>query len=81
MIEKHDLLHEFPKHREQIRQLKTTNNYFARLFAEYHDVAHEIRRIEMEVEPTSDSYLEEKKKERLHLKDRLFEMILSTETI
>ena len=75
--EKHDLIHELPEYRDQIHNLKTSNTHFARLFAEYHEVDHEVHRIETGVETTSDEYLEEKKKERLHLKDELFEIIKS----
>lgn len=73
--EKHDLVHEFPEHREQIHTLKVSNNHFARLFDEYHDVNHEVRRIESGVEPTSDEYLEDRKKQRLLLKDELYKML------
>lgn len=74
-IAKHDLLHEFPEHRDRIHDLKTSNQHFARLFDEYHDVDHEVRRIEQGVENTSDEYLETRKKLRLHLKDELYRMI------
>lgn len=73
--EKHDLIHELPEHKETIHNLKITDSHFARLFDEYHNVDHEIHRIETGVENTSDDYLEEKKKERLHLKDELLRMI------
>jgi uncharacterized protein YdcH (DUF465 family) len=73
--EKHDLVHELPEHRDTIHNLKMTNNHFARLFDEYHEVDHEVRRIETGVENTSDDFLEERKKVRLHLKDELFRMI------
>lgn len=76
LTEKHDLVHELPEHRDTIHRLKISNNHFARLFAEYHDVDHEIHRIETGVENTSDEYLEERKKVRLHLKDELYQMIL-----
>lgn len=79
MIEKHDLIHEFPEHRERIHQLKIENREFKRLFNEYHRLDHEIRRIELEIEPTSDKFLEERKKLRLHLKDRLYKMITSSD--
>ena len=75
--EKHDLVHELPEHREKIHELKTSNNHFAKLFDEYHEVDHEIHRIETDIETTSDDYLEEKKKLRLHLKDELLKMIKS----
>jgi uncharacterized protein YdcH (DUF465 family) len=75
LTEKHDLVHELPEHRDMIHQLKTTNNHFARLFEEYHEVDHEVHRIETGVENTSDDYLDERKKVRLHLKDELYRMI------
>ena len=74
--EKHDLLHELPEHRDAIHQLKMSNNHFARLFDEYHEIDHEIHRVETGVETTTDEYLEERKKQRLHLKDELYAMIL-----
>lgn len=73
--EKHDLIHEFPEHKDKIHELKTSNAHFAKLFDEYHEIEHEVRRIEEGNETTSDDYLEEKKKERLNLKDQLLEMI------
>jgi uncharacterized protein YdcH (DUF465 family) len=76
MIEKHDLLHELPEHKDAIHHLKMHNNHFAKLFEEYHNIDHEIKRIEIELEPSSDVYLEDKKKNRLHLKDELYKMIL-----
>ena len=75
LSEKHDLVHELPEHRDTIHKLKTTNNHFARLFDEYHQVDHEVRRIETGIENTSDEYLEEHKKIRLSLKDELYRMI------
>ncbi len=75
--EKHDLIHELPEYRDEIHNLKTSNNHFARMFNEYHEVDHEVHRIETGVETTSDDYLEEKKKVRLHLKDELLKIIKS----
>lgn len=73
--EHHDLIHELPEFREKIHELKVNNNHFAKLFDEYHEVDHEVRRIEQELETPSDEYTEELKKKRLHLKDELFEML------
>lgn len=75
MTEKHDLLHEFPEHKQVIHDLKMENRHFHKLFDEYHEVDHEVQRIEQGVENTSDEYLENKKKERLLLKDQLYAMI------
>lgn len=76
-LEKHDLIHELPEHRERIHELKISNAHFSKLFAEYHELDHEIHRIEEGVETPSDEYTEELKKKRLFLKDELFTMIKS----
>ena len=77
MLEKHDLVHELPEYREKIHELKMSDAHFARLFEEYHEVDHEVHRIETGAENTSDEYLEERKKLRLKLKDDLFRMLQS----
>lgn len=76
-LEKHDLIHELPEHREKIHELKMNNAHFSRLFGQYHDVDHAVHRIETGAENTSDEELEVLKKERLHLKDQLFAIIKS----
>ncbi|YCM43595.1 YdcH family protein [Verrucomicrobiaceae bacterium 227] len=74
-IEKHDLLHELPEHRDAIHTLKTNNAHFARLFEEYHEVDDEVHRIEDNIETPSDQYATERKAKRLALKDELLKMI------
>lgn len=74
-IEKHDLHHEFPEFEKEIRELKINDAHFARLFKEYHELDHEVRRIEQGVENTADDYLELQKKQRLNIKDQLFAML------
>ena len=74
-IEKHDLHHEFPEFKEEIHHLKMNDAHFARLFKDYHETDQEVHRIEQGVENTSDDYLEQKKVQRLKLKDDLFEML------
>ena len=73
--EKHDLIHELPEYKDRIHELKTHNAHFAKLFDEYHDLDHEIRRIEQEGVDTSDEYFEELKKKRLQHKDEMFAML------
>lgn len=74
-IEKHDLHKEFPEFNDEIHHLKMNNNHFARIFDEYHELDHEVNRIEQGVENTADDYLEQQKKKRLQHKDELFAMI------
>lgn len=73
--EHHDLAHEFPEYKDKIHALKLSDRHFANLFDEYHSVDREIRRIEQEIEPTSDEYAEELKKQRLSLKDQLYVLL------
>lgn len=75
-VGKHDLIHELPEHKERIHHLKMTDIRFARIFREYHDLDHEVRRIEEGVENTSDEYLEVLKKRRLQHKDDLYAIII-----
>jgi len=74
-LEKHDLVHELPEFRDQIHEMKMNNAHFAKLFEAYHEVDHEVHRIEEGVETPSDEYLEGRKKNRLKLKDELFGML------
>lgn len=76
-IDQHALVQELPEHREKIHELKMNNAHFARLFDEYHEIDHEIVRIEDGVEVSDDAYIEQRKRERLKLKDELFHMLQS----
>lgn len=75
-IEKHDLLHELPEHKETIHRLKIEDNHFARLFDEYHVADKQVHRIEENIETTSDEFTKKQKASRLALKDQLFQIIL-----
>jgi uncharacterized protein YdcH (DUF465 family) len=75
MVEKHSLLHEFPEYRDQIHDLKMNDRHFAKLFEEYNDVEHEVHGIETGGEFVNEDYLEERKKQRLHLKDQLYHLL------
>lgn len=73
--ENHALAQEFPEYKERIHELKMSDNHFARLFDEYHEVNREVQRIEQEIETPSDEVTEQLKKQRLHLKDELYIML------
>lgn len=74
-LEKHSLLKEFPDHHHTIRHLKMNDNHFAKMFDEYHELDHEVYRIESGDEATDDNYLEQRKLKRVQLKDALFQMV------
>jgi uncharacterized protein len=75
MIEQHNLAQEFPEFKETIHTLKMNDNHFAKLFDEYHATDREIRRLELGVEASSDTYLENLKKKRVHTKDVLYSLL------
>ena len=77
--EKHDLINELPEYKALILRLKETDEQFAKLFDEYHELDNEVLNMEEGVETPSDDVLEELKKKRLYLKDQLFAMIKRAE--
>lgn len=73
--EEHDLHHEFPEFEERIHELKMKDGHFQRLFKDYDEIVHQIKRVEQNIETPSDEVVEEMKKQRLHLKDQLYVML------
>lgn len=65
------MLHEY---REEIAQLKQTDNYFESIFTKHNDLDEEI--IEMEKTFADQFEIETKKKEKLRLKDEIHSIIL-----
>ena len=73
----HPLIEEFPEYKEQLHELKMSNPHFRRLAHEYEGIDKSISRAEQGIETVNDDYLSEIKKERLHLKDLIFQMLRS----
>lgn len=73
--ESHDLLHEFPDLEQKIAALRADNAEFARLMDEYDNLDARVRQIEELGNPVADETIEDLKKQRLHLKDALYDMI------
>ncbi len=71
----HDLNHEFPEHREKMRELKSTDAHFARLFTQYDDDNHAVAKYELGAAVISDDALEELKKKRLKTKDEIYQRL------
>lgn len=76
-IDHHDLVHEFPEHKDRIHTLKMENNHFANLFEKYQEVNNEIEQAEKNDLPISDEHAEMLKKQRLELKDQLYAMLIA----
>lgn len=75
--ESHDLLHEFPDLEEKIASLHESNKRFADLMDEYDTLDARVRKLEELGTPVADETIEDLKKERLLLKDRLYEILRS----
>lgn len=71
----HDLAHELPEFKEKIHQLKLEDNHFSKLFDEYHKVNSDVLRLEAEDIPVTDEAFESLKKQRLNLKDKLYNIL------
>ena len=70
-----DLLEDFPDKRDRIRELKTSDNRFARLYDEYNELNRTIHRVETRVEPRTEDEEEELKRSRVRLKDEIMAML------
>ena len=72
----HDIAHEFPEHLEKIHTLKTSDAHFAKLFNEYDEDNHAIKKYELGGAVISEEALEELKKKRLNVKDQIYQRLL-----
>ncbi|MCA8892311.1 YdcH family protein [Hyphomonas sp.] len=71
----HELTEEFPDLADKIHELKTSDAHFAKLADEYHELNRQIHRIETDVEPASDEHQTELRKQRMALKDEIYNML------
>jgi len=74
-MEKHDLLHEFPEHKERIHELKISDDSFRKLFDEYHKTERHIHKINTGEEVVIDEYAHELKAHLLFLKDEIYKYL------
>jgi uncharacterized protein YdcH (DUF465 family) len=71
----HEIGEEFPEHRAKIHALKVSDEHFAKMMDDYHELNRAIHRAEIEVEPVSDDTMETMKKKRLALKDEIASLL------
>lgn len=74
-MDHHPLIKDFPELRERIHALKTSDTHFARLEREYEDLDKAIVRLESGIEHGSSAELEQKKLQRVTLKDELYALL------
>jgi uncharacterized protein YdcH (DUF465 family) len=77
----HSILREFPEYRDTVKLLKAGDVNFRKMFDEYHTLDEAIYRIEDEIDFASDQEIEELKKRRAWLKDRIYQSIRHTKVM
>lgn len=73
----HELAAEFPELTQKMHDLKMSDQHFARFFDEYHEINRQVHRSETDVEPVSDEAMNDLRKQRMALKDKLYSMLTS----
>lgn len=77
-MENHILTNEFPEFKELMTELKVADNHFKKLFEDYDETNGKIKHYEAgEQNHTTDEFLTELRKERLRLKDEIYEYLKS----
>jgi len=71
----HELHEDFPSAADKIHALKARDQHFAKLANAYHELNRAVHRMESGVEPVADQTLEELKKKRVELKDRIAQIL------
>lgn len=65
----------FPEFRELITKLKSNDAYFERLFAKHNELDQEIKNKEENIQLATHTEIEILKKEKLRIKDELYEYL------
>ncbi len=65
----------FPEYRDLITRLKTTDRHFQNVFDKHNELDQKIKNMENHVEPGTPVEIEVLKKEKLVLKDELYELL------
>ena len=65
----------FPEYRDLITKLKTEDARFERLFDKHNELDQKIKNMEARIEPATDIELDVLQKEKLALKDELYQIL------
>lgn len=65
----------FPEYRDLITQLKTSDHHFTRLFDKHNQLDQEIKNMEAHISPGTHEQIENLKKQKLALKDELYQIL------
>ncbi len=70
----------FPEYRDLITQLKTTDRHFLNVFDKHNELDQKIKNMEAHIEHATLLEIESLKKEKLALKDELYNMLRTAVT-
>lgn len=76
-VEHHELHREFPEFLDVMQVLRTSDSSFSRMFDEYHSLTNEVERLEEDDLPVADFTIEEMKKVRVRLKDKMYQILVT----
>lgn len=65
----------FPEYRDLITRLKGHDTQFTRLFDKHNDLDQRIKNKEANIEPSTQIEIEQLKKEKLLLKDQIYDVL------
>ena len=65
----------FPEYRDLITQFKATDRHFLNLFEKHNEIDQRIKNMESGIEPATNLDIEALKKEKLALKDELYQIL------
>jgi len=69
----------FPEYRDTISQLKHKDAHFTRLFDQHNEIDQRIKNIEANIEIATAVEVEQLKKQKLHLKDELYAILVKAD--
>ena len=75
-IEHHELHREFPEFLDLMQLLRTSDENFSKMFDEYNSLTQEVERLEEDDIPVGDFTIEEMKKQRARLKDKVYSVLV-----
>lgn len=73
----HELADEFPEHAAKMEVLKIADKAFAKLFNDYQEINRQVVEAETHEHPTEHFREEDMKKQRAHLKDEIYKMLIA----
>ena len=76
-VEHHELHREFPEYVDAIQKLRTSDSFFYQMYDQYHNLTHQVERLEEDDVPIDDFAFETMKKQRVMLKDKMYKMLVA----